>query len=319
MKSSVRRSGIQAGLASAFFLGIIPVFGKQSINIGFTPLMVTALRTTIAMLLLLTIMALFKREFFYIYPVGLFGCLLAGTINGLGSLLFYNAVELLDASIAQLIYSFYPIFIALWLLLDRQPINKLTLIRIFLSLPGIYFLLNLSGESVNIAGVFMMLGASILYALHLIINQRVLIDVPAPTVTLYTLIAMSTTVVIAYLIGDRTIPAAGTPYWPLIAMGVFTFLSRITLFLGVKRLGGLQTALLGLGELLVTIALAHFWLGERLTLMQWLGTFLVFINVVLVGFDKITPQKRKTSGLLAWLNPPNIVSTEFPWIQDKLK
>ncbi len=34
----------------------------------------------------------------------------------------------------------------------------------------------------------MMLGAAALYALHLPINQRVLYEVPAPTVTLYTLL-----------------------------------------------------------------------------------------------------------------------------------
>ena len=131
----------------------------------------------------------------------------------------------------------------------------------------------------------MLCAASLMYALHLIINQRVLIDVPAPTVTLYTLIAMSTTVIIAYLIGDRTLPPVGTPYWPLLGMALFTFLSRITLFMGVKQLGGLQTALLGLGELVVTIVLAFLWLDERLTPLQWIGTLLIFANVFLVGFD----------------------------------
>ena len=47
-----------------------------------------------------------------------------------------------------------------------------------------------------------MLGAAALYALHLPINQRVLYEVPAPTVTLYTLLAMSAVVVPAYLVFD---------------------------------------------------------------------------------------------------------------------
>ncbi|MAT45146.1 MAG: hypothetical protein CL609_22690 [Anaerolineaceae bacterium] len=313
MKIFFRNSGIQAGLASALFLGVIPVFGKQSINVGFAPLAVTAFRTTIAMLLLLSIMSVFKRQFFYIYPIGLAGCFLAGTINGLGSLLYYNAIQRLDTSVAHLIYSFYPIFVAFLLFLDRSPISKITIFRLALSIPGVYLLLDLSGNSVDMGGILMMFGASLLYALHLIINQRILVDVPAPTVTLYTLIAMSATVIIAYLIGDRSLPPSGTPYWPLLAMAFFTFLSRITLFMGVKHLGGLQTALLGLGELVVTIGLAYIWLGDRLTVNQWVGAFLICVNVFLVGFDKITPQKRKTTGILAWLNPPQIVSSEFPW------
>ena len=154
MKTFFRNSGIQAGLASALFLGVIPVFGKQSIIVGFSPLAVTALRTTIAMLLLLSIMLVFKRQFFYIYPIGLAGCFMAGTINGLGSLLYYSAIQHLDTSVAQLIYSFYPIFVAFLLFLDRSPISKITIFRLALSIPGVYLLLDLSGNSVDIGGYF---------------------------------------------------------------------------------------------------------------------------------------------------------------------
>jgi len=310
---SWRMTGIHAGLTSAFFLGVIPVFGKQSINFGFSPLAVTALRTSIATLLLLLLMLIFRRKFFYIFPVGLLGCFVAGIVNGLGSLLFYSALQRLDTSIAQLVYSFYPLFVAGWLLLDRQTISKMTIFRLTLSLPGIYLLLDVRGNGVDLIGVSMMLGASLLYALHLIINQRVLFEVPAPTVTFYTLVAMSTTVIVAYLLADRTLPVIGTPWWPVLGMALFTFLSRITLFMGIKHLGGLQTALLGLGELFVTIGLAYFWLGERLSLIQWIGTLLIFLSLFLIAFDKITPEKRRATGLLAWLNPPQINTSEFPW------
>ena len=47
-------------------------------------------------------------------------------------------------------------------------------------------------------GAAMMFGAAFLYALHLLINQRVLYEVPAPTVTFYTLLGMSITVLIAF-------------------------------------------------------------------------------------------------------------------------
>lgn len=37
-----------------------------------------------------------------------------------------------------------------------------------------------------------------MYAAHLVVNQRVLYDVPAPTVVLYTLSAMAVTVSVGY-------------------------------------------------------------------------------------------------------------------------
>ena len=162
---------------------------------------------------------------------------MAGLVNGLGSILYYAALSRLDASIGQLLYSFYPLFVAFWLLTDRQPIGKLTLLRLIVSLPGVYLLLSTSGHSIDLIGAGMMLGAAALYALHLIINQRVLYEVPSPTVTFYTLLSMSVIVSIAYLVFDRTLPQAGTSWWPVLALAVVTFISRLTLFYGVKYLG----------------------------------------------------------------------------------
>ncbi len=131
-------------------------------------------------MLLLGLMAIFQRPFFYIYPVGLVGCLLAGFINGMGSILFYTGLSRIDASIGQLIYSFYPLFLALWLLLDRQPIHLVTALRLALALPGVFLLVSSGEKPVDLWGALMMAGAAILYALHLLINQRILFEVPAP-------------------------------------------------------------------------------------------------------------------------------------------
>ena len=92
-----RNTGVQAALASAVFLGLAPIFGKQAILLGLSPLSVVALRTLLATLLLIVVMLIFKRKYFYIYPAGLLGCLLAGGINGAGSLLYYGSLGRIDA------------------------------------------------------------------------------------------------------------------------------------------------------------------------------------------------------------------------------
>lgn len=299
-----RKKGIRAALASAMFLGLAPVFGKQAILLGYSPLAVTAFRTTLAALMLLAIMYLFQRPFFYIYPVGLVGCLLAGLVNGVGSIFYYTALSRLDASVGHLLYSFYPLFIGLWLLLERQPITPLTKFRLALSLPAIFLIVQAGTSTVDLTGAVLMLASSILYALHLMINQRVLYEVPAPTVTLYTLLSMSATVTIAYLAFDRYIPPAGMSWWPIILLAFMTFSSRALLFLGVKHLGGMQTALLGLGELLIAICVSQTYLGERLSLTQWLGASLLALSLSLVAFDRFSPEKKRPDGWFSWLNPP---------------
>jgi drug/metabolite transporter (DMT)-like permease len=308
-----RNQGIQAAFTSALFLGIIPIFGKQSILLGFQPLAVVAFRTSLATILIMLFISIFKKGSFYIYPIGLFGCLLAGLINGIGSILYYIALSRMNASIGQLLYSFYPIFVALLQFFDRQPLSRVTVIRLLLTLPGVYLLIGTATNQVDPVGSLLMLGSAFLYALHMIINQRILYEVPAPTVTLYTLFAMSSTVCLAFVIFSPQLPPQGTPYWPLIAMAIATVISRLTLFMGVKNLGSLQTALLGFGEQFVTVFLAITFLQERLSFLQWMGALLIGISLLLVAFDKETPSHRRKSGLLSWLDPQNTISMQFPW------
>ncbi len=308
-----RTAGIFAALSSAVFLGLSPVFGKLAINFGFSPLAVVALRTSMAAGLIFLIVVIFYRPFLYIFPVGLIGCILAGLLNGLGSILYYMALTRLSASIGQILYSLYPFFLAIWMILDRQPPSRLTILRISIAAVAMLLLTSLPAHPADAIGVAMMLGASALYALHLPINQRVLYEVPAPTVTLYTLLAMSAVVVPAYLLFDHKWPTLEMPWWPVLGLTLVTSLSRLSLFLGVKHIGGMQTALLGLGELLVTILFSYIWLHEQLLWTQWLGAAGLGLSLLLVKFESTTHQPHSgKSGWLSWIRPPDI-PRDIPW------
>lgn len=306
------KRGVVAALASAVFLGLAPVFGKQAILLGFSPLAVVASRTGMAALLLFLIIFIFKREYLYIFNVGLAGCALAGAINGIGSLFYYMALGRLSASIGQLLYSLYPIFVVLWSFLDRQAPSKLTVLRIGLATTAVLLITNVNHGDIDLIGVAMMLAASALYALHLPINQRVLYEAPAPTVTLYTLISMSIIVIPAYFIFDMRLLPQETSWQPIIGLTVVTFLSRLTLFLGVKHIGGMQTALLGLGELVITVGLGHLWLGDQLSLWQWVGVIGLTASLLLVRFET-QELKKGAGGWLNWIRPPRQLPPDVPW------
>ncbi|MCA9975279.1 MAG: EamA family transporter, partial [Anaerolineales bacterium] len=61
-------------------------------------------------------------------------------------------------------------------------------------------------------------------------------------------------------------------------------------FLGVKHLGSLQTALLGMLEVVVSIVLAILFLGERFTLIQWLGALVLLVSILLVRYERNVPK-----------------------------
>ncbi len=312
-----RTKGIYYALTSAFFLGMSPVFGKKAIIAGVPPLAVVALRTILATFLLFGVITIYKREYLFIYPAGVLGCVIAGWTNGLGSLFYYSALGRLDAGVGQLLYSLYPLFLAIWMILDRNKPSKLTIIRLSLAIPAAFLLTQANTGNVDIVGIIEMLAAAALYALHIPINQKVLYEMPAPTVTFYTLVAMSAIVVPTFFFsGEGSFPTTLTAWGPLIGLTLVTFSSRLTLFLGVKNIGGMQTALLGLSELLITLIFAHFWLKETLSPYQWTGAALLTISLILVGWDKTAAHvKQRPGGWLSWLSAPRI-SRDVPWHPD---
>ncbi len=284
---STHVQGVSAALLSAVVLGLAPIFGKQAMLAGVPPLTVVTLRTVIAVAVLWMVYAVFWRRYLYIYPVGLAGCLVAGVINGLGSLMYYNGLGRLDAALAQLLYTFYPLFLTLFSRLDGHAVPRFTLFRLGLAILAVVLLKWTGRTPADWFGALLMIGGGAMYALHLAVNQRVLYDVPAPTVTLYTLSAMGFTVAVAYgLSGGPALPATLIAWQPVLLLTLATLLSRLLLFTGVKHLGGMQTALLGLSELLVTVLAALMLLGEHLTPGQWVGAALLAASVLLVTQEK---------------------------------
>lgn len=312
------RRGIAFAVTSAVMLGLTPIFGKQAIIAGLHPITTVALRTAGATALLFLVLLIFNRSFFYIYPVGLAGCGLAGVLNGFGSVFFYAGLGRIDANLGQFLFTLYPIFVAGMMFLDGQRTTMLTIIRLTISVAGVLLLTQKNNGAVDLVGVLFMLAAAFLYALHIPINQRVLYEVPAPTVTFYTLLSMVIVVIPVKLI--TTGLSFSTPkaaLQPLLLLTFVTFISRIALFAGVKAIGGVQTALIGLLELLVTVVLAMSFLGETLSLRQWLGAILLVTTLILAAFEPRFKTSRLTRGWLFWLRSPTPQMRQDLYLNDE--
>jgi drug/metabolite transporter (DMT)-like permease len=309
--------GVYASLVSAFVLGLTPTFGKQAILAGTPPMSVVALRTVFAMLVLWAVFAVAWRRYLYIYPVGLYGCLAAGLINGLGSLMYYTGLGRLDASLAQLLYTLYPIFLTLLARFDGYAISRFTVFRTILALLAVYLLTRSAHAPTDWLGALLMIAAGSFYAMHLAVNQRVLYDVPAPTVALYTLTGMGVTVSAGYLLaGLPALPPTPLAWEAVGLLTLVTVISRVALFMGVKRLGGVQAALIGLSELLVSVLSALLLLGETLTGAQWVGALLLAGSVLLVvrerGLGQRPAPRPFMPGLMARLTPGPAVPAAPP-------
>jgi drug/metabolite transporter (DMT)-like permease len=289
--SSRWQHGLFWALVSPLFLGSIPVLAKLAYEAGVDVLTVVAFRTLFAALMLWAIVLGFKREFIRSSLPATASSLFAGAINGIGSLFFYASLMRIDASLGQLINITYLIFVTILLRLAGQTISFVTLLRTLLAILAIYILTQGATGQPDWLGVGMMFIAALTYAIQLVLSQRILYDIPAPTMTLYAITAMAVVVGVAWLWNPSSLSAVSPIGWrAILFMGLATGLSRLTLFLGVKHLGSLQTALLGVLEVIVSIGLATLFLNETLTPVQWLGAAVLVTSILLVHFERGVPK-----------------------------
>jgi drug/metabolite transporter (DMT)-like permease len=137
-----------------------------------------------------------------------------------------------------------------------------------------------------------------------LLSQRVMYEMPAPTMALYAMTFMGLTLGATQLVyGYYINPAGYTPVnltgWGLIGgLAIVTGLSRITLFAGVKNLGGLAAILLNVAEVAVTLIAALALLDEYMSPVQWMGAGVMLLSMALSYFD-VRPHDHRVIRRLA--------------------
>jgi drug/metabolite transporter (DMT)-like permease len=287
------RRGLLAALLTPTFLGFAPVLGKLAYMGGSDPFTVAATRTVVAAAILWAAYLLFWRRFVYIYPAGLLGCVVVGMTNGIGSLFYYNGLNYLDASVVQLLNATYLIFVVILARLGGQPLKPRTIIRAMLALVAVTLVTGGVAGRISWLGAGLIIGNAILFAGTVILSQRILFEMPSPTVTLYVITTMAVVVVMARAVYRlEWIPQSPQAVAAILALGLTTALSRLTLFIGVKQLGTLQTVLLGVFETAVAVIMAFVFLNEQLTVIQWIGVAILLVSLLLIRADDL--GKRDT-------------------------
>jgi drug/metabolite transporter (DMT)-like permease len=288
-RGAKRASGIFITLLATFCFGWAPIFGKMAYRTHVSPLTLAATRTIIAAGVLWGFYLVFWRRLIPISWRDLVGAASMGAINGIGSLFYYTGLERVDASLGQLLYALYPIWVFIFLSAAGHHVSRLAVLRLGLTLLGVYLLTYAGGVGIDWLGVMLMTASGAAYGWHLVLGQWTLADVDSRTVTLYALTAMAVTVSVARLASGQP-PASISPqgWTAILLLGLIpTALARLLVFTGLRALGGVQTSLLGVAELLVSLLMAFLILGERLMPLQWIGGAIMVFSVLLIGRETV--------------------------------
>ena len=276
--------GLFVALLANMALGLNSTFAKFAYRAGMDPNTLTAMRLGVAAVVLWALFLIRWQPLISISRQALLGCMVMGAANFAAQISYYWGLTRINASIGTLIFYLYPAVVILLLRLRGEALTTRRLARLGIALVGVALLVDLTGNRVDMIGVLLVLITILTYALHLVIGQFVVRDVPARTVALYVISTMALLAAGERLaLGGSPLPVTWAGWWPVLGIGLLgTVVARLAMFTAIKRVGSTQLSLLGVVEPVITVAVARVFLGETLAPIQWVGGGLVLASLLLV-------------------------------------
>ena len=232
--------------------------------------------------------SLTKRQWLYVLVLGLFGYYLSSLFDFIG-------LQYISAGLERLILFLYPTFAVLInAFVFKQPIRRVQQIALFLTYAGIglaYFgELRIDTHNPNFYhGSILIFLCAITYSIYIAGSGHIIPKVGASRFTAYAMLAATGGIFIHFiLVGNYTALRQSADLWGygLLLAVVATVIPSFLISFGMKRIGTNNVAIIsGIGPV-STILQAHFVLGEKIFTEQLIGTALVIIGVLLIGWKQ---------------------------------
>lgn len=227
-----------------------------------------------------------NTNLFWIITMGIFGYYLSSLFDFIG-------LQYVSAGLERLILFLYPTFAVLInTYIFKAALSKRQIIALFLTYfgIGIAYFAELKTDSDNpqfIFGAFMIFLCAISYSFYLVGTGKLVHKAGATRYTAYAMISATAGIFIHFLF-TRNVTAiqfTSTLTWYSIALAIIaTVIPSFLMSNGMKKIGSNNVSIItGIGPV-STIIQAHFLLGEQILLLQIIGTVLVIIGVVLIGW-----------------------------------
>lgn len=295
MKDVVK--GYLAAIVSAVTFGMIPLFmipiKQQNFSVD-AALFYRFISTSI----LIVAYLIYRKESLRVTPREGFLLVVLGLLYALSAEFLFLAYDLLSPGIASTIFFMYPLIVALILgFFFKETIALPTVIALFIVLIGVFFLSvkDIANFSINYIGACISLLGAFTYAIYMLIVNKSNISASGIKISFYSTLFSSLYFLLKLFFTGRTLPIpelkmAGL----LVGFGVITtLLSIITLVYAIRMIGSTPTAIIGVAEPVVAVAIS-IWIfhEEEFTFNLFLGVCLIIIGVMI---DILKPKKRKTA------------------------
>ncbi len=235
------------------------------------------------------------KQWGYIMALGLLGYYASSLFDFIG-------LQYISAGLERLILFLYPTFsVLLNTFLFKSKLNKKQIVALFLTYAGIglayYGELKIDTQNPNFFyGSFMVFLCAITYSIYLVGTGKLVQQVGATKYTAYAML-FATIGVFIHFISTKSI---GTFHFTpsLVGYGVAlaiiaTVIPSFMISNAMKRIGSNNVSIITSIGPVSTIIQAYIILGEQIFVEQIVGTSLVLVGVLLIGFNSIKAQKSE--------------------------
>jgi drug/metabolite transporter (DMT)-like permease len=278
--------GVLLIIVSAVSFGTLAIFGRYAFADGLDIFTLLFLRFTLAAIVIAGLL-IFRRERM---PHGkdLYMLIGMGAIGYVGqSFSYLTAIKFASVGLVALLLYLYPVFVAiLSILFLREKFTLLKVVALALATLGATMTANPQGGKWT--GILLALSAAAIYSVYIIVGSGVMKKVSA--------VSSSTVIFASAGIVYGALTVVNHPHWPSSSSGwlaiaaitlIATIIPVVTFLAGLKLIGPTDASMLSTLEPVVTVLLAAWLFGEKLSPIILIGGGFILGAVILLTHGEL--------------------------------
>lgn len=201
--------------------------------------------------------------------------------------LYFISAKQIGTGLAMVLFFIYPVFVVVFnCFFHKIKITKIYYIAIFLILFGIVLLAGIDEFKFDLIGIGLGIIAAIFFAAYVIISKKTVIS---PLSSTFTLSIGCAAISLAFTLaeGGFKIPADLKSWINILFIGTVCTALPILLFLkGLEFVNSAKASMLSVSEPLAMMIFGYFLLGEKITILQFIGAIVILGGAMMTLIEK---------------------------------
>ncbi len=284
--------GILLIAVSAASFGTLAIFGRYVYGDGMDIFTALFIRFGVSAVFM-TVVLILRREPF---PRGriLAQLIGMGAVGYVGqSYLYLTSIQYASAGLIALLLYLYPMFVfILSAIFLREKVTAVKVVSLVLALSGAALTVDPDGG--QLMGVALIIAAALVYSVYIVVGANVMKHVSAFQSSAVIFMSAGAVYGMLTFANGVHLPQSSVGWLAMLGMIVFSTIIAITTFLaGLEIVGPTNAAMLSTLEPVVTVLLAAWLFGERLSPLTLLGGGLILAAVIALTRAELKNREKR--------------------------